>query len=227
MRIVPILLLSGCMTATNLAENFVEPLEDRLGDPASPASGTIEARLAALEDQIAQNDASALQERVSDLEAETEELFIALSNLQGQLDDVQGALRGASSVELWGIGERAGARVFNPDGSAGRSWTFPLDRDSPAVLRLELFDCRAVLLNIDLANFRDVGDRAGLNLGMDNSLAHPVRVGLAARRAEGNTTALSTQVWVPNEGGDRIRVRTLPGLDVQTTATVHHIGCIR
>jgi hypothetical protein len=224
LSLLPALAL-GCTTATTLADSFVEPLEARLGDPVSPAPGTVEARLAELEDRLAAVESGGVTERVATLEQRVGDLEAAVGAASDLADDAL-ALASLPQAEIWGIGERASARIFNPDGSSGTPWTFPLDRDSPAVVRLERTDCAHVLLSVSMTNSRSVGDQVGLTIGPEADLKHGIRIGALAQPNSAGNIALSGQVWVPTNGTDRIRVRTIGSASNNTVATLHHIGCI-
>lgn len=217
------LALTGCTTASTLAEEFVDPLEQRIGDPGSPDS--IEGRLAAIEGRM-----SEVEDEVwgSDLTAEVEALRARTEDLEREVEALAALVsESGGAVDIWGIGQFTHRRVFNPDGTHGVSRWFPLPTEPPNALRLEFSDCRAVLLSLRVRNRIDVSDLIGLDISMNEDMSSPVRVQLEASPADATNLTQWSQLWVPNNGRDRLYVRTIPGASHPTGGLIFHTGCIR
>lgn len=236
---LPLLTLSiGCTTASTLAEDFVNPVEDRIGDESNPEPGTIEARLDELEAQVATLDATQLEDRVTELEnrldsslsdiddasALAQEAMDLASDAKDRADSAIDRLRDASRIEIWGVNAYPDRRVFNPDGTSGRSWTFPTSRYAPAELRLEYSDCDAVLLQIGALEERPSSDPAGLVVSSNSALDKASTLFIGGTFAD-NQKGLGSQVWVATGGSDRLYVRTVSGAAVGTVASIYHQGC--
>jgi uncharacterized coiled-coil protein SlyX len=222
------LLAAGCTTATTLADDFVAPIEERLGDPASPAPGTVEARLADLEARLAGAEAATTdaEARIAALEGRADAADATLADFGSSVDEALALASAASSVEIWGIDAYTDRRVFNPDGSSGTARAFPVEGATAAAIRLEYADCAYALLSVTMTNTRDVGDRIGLTIGPDVGLKVYSRTAQIGGGNASGTLAVTTQLWVATEGKDRLYVRTIPGTTNPTTATLHHVGCI-
>lgn len=240
MRLILALLTAstGCTTASTLAEDFVKPVEEQIGDQDNPEPGTIEARLDELEAQVASLDATQLETRVTVLEdrlddslndiddasALAQEALDLATGASARADEALDRLRDASRVEIWGVNAYADRRVFNPDGSSGRAWTFPTSRYVPAKLRLEYSECDAVLLQISAVEGRASGDPTGLIISSNEALEKASYLYVGGTFVD-DQKGLGNQIWVATGGSSQLYVRTVSGAEVGTIASIYHQGC--
>ncbi|TVQ91103.1 MAG: hypothetical protein EA397_11455 [Deltaproteobacteria bacterium] len=220
-RLLILPLLYGCTTASTLAEDFVEPLEARLGADDQP--GTIEGRLAELEERL-----SRVEQAVED-----DDLDLQVAQVQSQVDDLTQVIDALDQalerrrVELWGIQEFSDRRVFNPNGTHSVNWSFPLSTSSPDAIQLEYFDCDAVLLNLRVHNRDANPGPVGLDVSPFEDMRAPARVEFTAELNEDDVLSAVLQLWVPSRHRSRLFVRSVPGANEPVRGLIYQTGCIR
>jgi hypothetical protein len=219
-------LLGACTTLSNITEEFIDPIDERLGDPDAPAAGTIEARLVALETAVGVGGTGGLIEDVASLASRVDAAETSVQSALTLASEAALVAGESTAFEVWGRGAYP-TRTLLRSGVA--QWTLPLNAppsfvDPPIAFDISYWDCDLILVQVE---FQSSGSDAGVDLSMAADGTNPLSIRETGPGTSGIPARGTAQVWVPTQRGQQFWARTLLGVVPQTTAQFHHVGCAR